>query len=86
MVSSILIKQRVDNTKSVKIEVSFGNFNKTNLAYGPDALSPFYLSKENQDPLIAELVRIGGILGSQTCSGNEATALNCTQDSTDRRD
>ena len=34
---------------------------KTNLAYGPDALSPFYLSKENQDPLIAELVRIGGI-------------------------
>jgi len=35
--------------------------NKTNLAYGPDSLSPFYLSKENQDPLIAELVRIGGI-------------------------
>jgi hypothetical protein len=24
---------KVDNTKSVKIEVSFGNFNKTNLAY-----------------------------------------------------
>ena len=35
--------------------------NKTNLAYGPDSLSPFYLSKENQDPFIAELVRIGGI-------------------------
>ncbi|MFL2946810.1 MAG: FtsX-like permease family protein [Candidatus Poseidoniales archaeon] len=32
------------------------------------------------------IVRIGGILGSQTCSGNDATALNCTQDSTERRD
>ena len=40
--------------------VQYGR-NQTNLAYGPDALSPFYLSKENQDPLVAELVRIGGI-------------------------
>ena len=32
------------------------------------------------------VVRIGGILGSQTCSGADPTSLTCNSDSTERRD
>ena len=32
------------------------------------------------------IIRIGGILGSQTCSGTDIESLNCSQDSTERRD
>ena len=32
------------------------------------------------------VVRIGGVLGSQSCVGSDASSLSCTSDSTERRD